>query len=78
MTPGAITSQQIADILRADVPGAEERVPRGTPGANTLSANAFSANSTKAKALLGIRYKSANETFADLGKQLLEIEKGEY
>jgi nucleoside-diphosphate-sugar epimerase len=76
ITNGSVTSQEIADILRAKVPGAEERVPKGEPGKNTLSEDAFSADTSKARRLLGLEYTSKEKTFEDVGRQLLEIEKG--
>ncbi|KAF2261737.1 3-beta hydroxysteroid dehydrogenase/isomerase family protein-like protein [Lojkania enalia] len=77
VSPGSVTSQQIADIMREEVPGAAERVPKGTPGVDTLPVGAISIDTTKAKTILGLEYRSVKETFTDLGKQLLAIEKGE-
>jgi nucleoside-diphosphate-sugar epimerase len=77
VSKGAVTSQQIADIFRKDVPGAHGRVPKGTPGANTLPADAFTVDDSRMKSVLGLEYRSTEETFRDLGKQLLEIEAAE-
>lgn len=75
ITPGAVTSQEISDILRAKVPGAEERTPKGEPGKNTLPDDAYKADTSRAQKVLGLTYRSKEDTFVDLGKQLLEIEK---
>ncbi|KAF2738789.1 3-beta hydroxysteroid dehydrogenase/isomerase family protein-like protein [Polyplosphaeria fusca] len=77
VSSGSVTSQQIADILREKVPGAVERVPKGTPGANTLAADAFKGNNTRVKEVLGLQFRSMEETFSDLGRQLVEIEASE-
>lgn len=46
----------------------------GTPGGNPLPANAYDCSSEKAKSVLGVTFRSQEETFVDLGRQLLEIE----
>jgi nucleoside-diphosphate-sugar epimerase len=75
-TRGRISNQEIADILRKNLPEAEERIPLGTPGTVSLPPNAFDADNGPAKKVLGIKFRSHDETFRDLGKQLLELEKG--
>ncbi|KAF1958442.1 NAD(P)-binding protein [Byssothecium circinans] len=75
ITAGAVTSQQIADILRSEVPGADKRTPKGEPGKNRLADDAYSADTTKVRSVLGLTFRSAKETLADLGRQLLELEK---
>ena len=74
VTPGTIGSQQISDILRQNIPGLEKRIPEGTPGTSSLPADVFSADSSPAEKVLGIKFRSAEDTFVDLGKKLLEIE----
>ncbi|KAF2637294.1 NAD(P)-binding protein [Massarina eburnea CBS 473.64] len=74
-TAGAVTSQEIADILRAEVPGAVDRTPKGEPGKNTQADGAYTIDSNKARDVLGWTLRSAKETFADMGRQLLELEK---
>ena len=68
-------SQKIADILRAVVPGANERVPKGTPGKSTFPADQWSADNSKVQRVLGLKFRSAEETFGDSGRQLLELIK---
>jgi nucleoside-diphosphate-sugar epimerase len=70
-----VDSQRIADILRANVPDAVERVPQGKPGTSTLPADNFAVDHSKAERVLGLKWRSAEETFADSGRQLLEFEK---
>ena len=77
ISAGLLGTQRIADVLRATVPDAAERVPRGQPGTDNLPVNNYTIDNTKSKEILGLEYRSAEETFGDLGKQLLEIEKGQ-
>ena len=74
---GQISSQEISDILRKNIPELAERTPVGIPGGNKLDPNAYTCSSAKAEKELGIRFRSKEETFVELAKQLLEIEKGE-
>lgn len=72
---GQISAQETADLLRKNIPELAERTPIGTPGGNPLPANAYDCSSEKAKKVLGLTFKSKEETFVELAKQLLEIEK---
>jgi hypothetical protein len=72
---GAITSQEIADMLRSEVPALAERTPVGKPGENTLPINAYSVDGGPARDLLGVSFRSKEETFVDLARQILDIER---
>ena len=74
ISKGRLGSQQIADILRQHIPELSSRTPEGTPGTSSLPENAYSADSSPAEKVLGIKFRSAEETFVDLGKRLLTIE----
>ncbi|KAF2114557.1 3-beta hydroxysteroid dehydrogenase/isomerase family protein-like protein [Lophiotrema nucula] len=76
ISAGAVSSQQISDVLRREVEGAEERVPRGVPGKEGLAEGQFIADSSRARSVLGVRFRGVEETFRDLGVQLLGIERG--
>ena len=79
VTPGTITSQQIADILHESWKLEEQlqsRTPIGTPGANGLPEHAYGADTTVTKEVLGLEhYIGAQHTFEDLGEQFLALEK---
>ncbi|KAF2680269.1 3-beta hydroxysteroid dehydrogenase/isomerase family protein-like protein [Lentithecium fluviatile CBS 122367] len=77
-TADPVDSQKIADIMRAEVPGAAERVPKGEPGTNTLPADAYGADASKAERILGLKWRPVEETFANSARQLLEFEKGNF
>jgi hypothetical protein len=64
-------------MLRKDIPELAERTPEGTPGKDSLKENAFDCSSAKAEKVLGMTFRSKEETFVELAKQLLGIEKGE-
>jgi hypothetical protein len=73
---GQITSQEISDILRKNIPELEKRTPKGTTG-TSIDPHLFTASSEKVVKILGLTYRSKEETIVDLAKQLLEIEKKE-
>lgn len=75
LAAGLLDSQKIADVLRTEVPGAMERVPRGTPGSNTFPEDQWRADNSKVQKILGLTFRSVEETIADAGKQLLELER---
>jgi hypothetical protein len=62
-------------MLRKSIPNLADRTPEGTPGKDGLGGNAFDCSSDKAKNLLGLTFRSKEETFVELAKQLLQIEK---
>ncbi|TGO44094.1 hypothetical protein BOTNAR_0947g00010 [Botryotinia narcissicola] len=72
---GQISSQDISDILRKNIPELEERTPKGVPGDKGLEDGSFACSSEKAGKVLGLKFRSKEETFVDLARQLLEIEK---
>ncbi|KAF4626177.1 hypothetical protein G7Y89_g11987 [Cudoniella acicularis] len=72
---GGIGSQEISDLLRANIPGLKERTPEGVPGSKGLDANVFAADTSRAEKILGMKYRSREETFVELARQLLSIEK---
>jgi hypothetical protein len=72
---GQISSQEISDILRTNIPELEERTPVGVPGGNKLDPNAYECSAARAEKELGLKFRSKEETFVELAKQLLVIEK---
>jgi len=78
VSAGEIGSQTISNTLRATFPELKDRTPKGNPGVSSLpeKASRYSVNSEKSRKVLGIEYRSVEDTFKDLGAQLLAIEKG--
>ncbi|KAA8572550.1 hypothetical protein MFRU_003g02560 [Monilinia fructicola] len=72
-----ISSQNISDILRKNIPELEERTPKGVPGEKGLEDNSYTCSSEKAQKVLGLKFRSKEDTFVDLARQLLDIEKRE-
>lgn len=74
---GQISSQNISDILRENIPELEKRTPIGIPGDKGLEDGSFTCSSDKIKNVLGLNFRSKEDTFVDLARQLLNIEKRE-
>ncbi|KAB8300161.1 hypothetical protein EYC80_000388 [Monilinia laxa] len=72
---GQVSSQNISDILRKDILELEERTPRGVPGEKGLEDGSFTCSSEKVQNVLGLKFRSKENTFVDLARQLLDIEK---
>jgi len=72
-----IPEQFICDMLRANIPELGERTPLGQPGKDNLEEGIYGISNEKAGRLLGVRYRSKEETFVELARQLLELEKRE-
>ena len=75
LAAGLLDTQKMADILRKEVPGAADRVPRGTPGKNTFPEDQWTADNSKVQKVLGLKFRSVEETVRDSGAQLLELER---
>jgi nucleoside-diphosphate-sugar epimerase len=71
----SISSQDISDILRKNFPELEERTPIGKPGTDSLPEGAYTISNEKVKKILGLDFRTDEECFVELGRQLLEIEK---
>lgn len=76
---GEIASQTISDTLRASFPELSDRTPVGNPGVSSLPerSSRYSIDNEKSKRVLGIKYRSVEDTLKDLGAQLLALEKGD-
>ncbi len=46
----------------------------GTPGTSNLPENAYSADSSPAEEVLGIKFRSTEETIVDLGREFLDAQ----
>jgi hypothetical protein len=64
-------------MLRKNILELEERTPKGIPGGNALDVNSYNCSSALAEKVLGMTFRRKEDTFVDLAKQLLEIEKKE-
>lgn len=77
VSAGPLSSQLISDTLRAAFPELKERTPIGSPGKCSLpdEAERYGVSSAKAKRVLGIHFRSVDDTLKDLGSQLHALEK---
>ncbi|TGO86465.1 hypothetical protein BPOR_0301g00070 [Botrytis porri] len=66
---GQISSQNISDIIRKKILELEERTIKDD--------GSFACSSERAEKVLGLKFRSKEETFVDLARQLLEMEKKE-
>ncbi|KFY95349.1 hypothetical protein V500_02826 [Pseudogymnoascus sp. VKM F-4518 (FW-2643)] len=71
---GRASSQDISDALREKIPELRARTPKGVPGGNPLAKNAYSCSSERAQKVLGLKFRSREETFVGLARQLLDLE----
>lgn len=74
VSKGNISFQEIADLLRGGIKELEGRTPVGKPGTSSVPENAYEISNEKGKSILGCEFRSEEETFVELGRQLLEIE----
>lgn len=72
---GRASSQNISDAIREKVPELLTKTPKGVPGGNLLPKNAYFCSSEMAQRVLGLKFRSREETFVDLARQLVELEK---
>ena len=73
---GSYSYQMICDILRMEFPEIRDRVPEGEPGSG-LGADVYKVDCSKAKKVLGLRFRSLEECIVDTGRSLLDVEKAE-
>jgi nucleoside-diphosphate-sugar epimerase len=74
---GQVSSQDISDLLRGNILELQKRTPKGVDGGNELNLGAYTCSSENAKRVLDISFRSKEDTFVDLARQLLEIEGSE-
>jgi nucleoside-diphosphate-sugar epimerase len=69
--------QDICDILRSRFPELSERTPLGKPGTSSLPPGAYSIDNSKVKELLGVEFRTLEETVLDVARCMLDIEQSE-
>jgi hypothetical protein len=62
--------------LRENFPQARDKIPLGNPGESSLPDKAFDVDGSDAARDLQLEFRTIEDTFTDLGKQLLDLEKG--
>ena len=69
--------QDICDILRSRFPELSDCTPLGKPGTSSLPPGAYSIDNSKVKELLGVEFRSLEETVLDVARCMLNIERNE-
>ncbi|GKZ26032.1 hypothetical protein AbraIFM66951_003210 [Aspergillus brasiliensis] len=73
VTEGPYDTQEIADVLREDVPAARGRVAVGSPGARIRDSH-YGCDSGKVKRMLGVSFRGLRESIVPLVDQLYAME----
>ena len=71
---GNFTYQQFVDALRANLPEIKDRVPIGNPGAGEVPSDVYTVDTSKSQRILGLKYRSLEETIVDAARSLLKME----
>ena len=72
---GDMSTQRILNIFRATLPGLSGRIPKGEPEKWESEKGLFGASNNKAKEVLGLTFRTPEETMGDMARQLYELEK---
>ncbi|KAL4966556.1 SDR family oxidoreductase [Aspergillus stella-maris] len=71
---GNFTYQLFVDALRSNIPEIQDRVPVGNPGLGKVPEDVYTVDTSKSRDILGLTYRSLEETIVDTGKVFLELE----
>ncbi|KAI1136252.1 putative NADPH-dependent methylglyoxal reductase GRE2 [Hypoxylon sp. FL0543] len=72
---GDLGFQEMANYLREALPEKRDVIPIGEPGNTKKPEGWYGASAPEVEEVLGLKYRSAQESFRDLAPQLVEIEK---
>lgn len=70
---GRWSKQAVCDLLREKFPQLKDRVPQGTAGDD--GPECYVVDASKAQKVLGINYTGFEDTFTDMARAFLEMEK---
>ncbi|KAK1622566.1 NAD dependent epimerase/dehydratase [Colletotrichum phormii] len=74
VSPGGVSNQQLANILREKLPQWEGRIPKGDPAKATLAEGMFGVDASLAEKVLGMEYRTLEDTIGDTAAQFVELE----
>ncbi|EJD39222.1 putative cinnamoyl-CoA reductase [Auricularia subglabra TFB-10046 SS5] len=69
------TGQEIVDILRKHFPELHDKIPVGEPGVIKEGGLHLMADNSKIKSVLGIKFRTLEETVVDTANSVLELQK---
>lgn len=72
---GKWSPQQVCDLFRQSLPQIQDLVPVGNPG--SAGPECYVLDTTRARVVLGIKFRTFEETFLDMAMAFLEMENAE-
>ncbi|KZL85897.1 nad dependent epimerase dehydratase [Colletotrichum incanum] len=75
VSPGGVSNQKIANILREKFPELKGRIPAGDPTKSALPEGLFGVDASLAGNVLGLEYRKLEDTIGDTAGQIIELEK---
>ncbi|EFQ34801.1 NAD dependent epimerase/dehydratase [Colletotrichum graminicola] len=75
VSPGGVSNQTIANVVRERLPELEGRIPKGDPTQTALPKGIYGADGSLAEKVLGLEYTKLEDTFGDIATQIAELEK---
>ncbi|KAJ5674157.1 hypothetical protein N7462_009596 [Penicillium macrosclerotiorum] len=77
VSEGRYSYQMMADVLRERILDIKERVPLGLPGSGLGGAQVYGIDNSKSKQVLGMSYRTFEESVVDAGRAFLALEAQE-
>lgn len=74
VTEGSYDTQEIADIVRKELPESQDRIAEGEPGKRIKDTH-YSCDSGKVQLMLDVRFKPLKESLVALARQLYALEQ---
>ncbi|GJD04508.1 NAD dependent epimerase/dehydratase [Colletotrichum higginsianum IMI 349063] len=72
---GGVSNQKIANVLRERFPELRHRIPEGDPAKAALPEGIFGLDPSLAGRVLGLEYKSLEDTIVDTATPIVELER---
>lgn len=76
ISAGDFDKQNVCDLFRDQIRELKSRVPVGNPGKPSVGEH-YEVDCSRARNILGIEFRSFNETFLDMGHSFMEMENAE-
>lgn len=73
VTEGSYDTQEIADIVRAQLPERQRRIPVGEPGKRIADTH-YSCDASKVQRVLGVKFRKLEDSIVPLARQLYTLE----
>ncbi|KAF4777246.1 NAD dependent epimerase/dehydratase [Colletotrichum scovillei] len=74
VSPGGVSNQRLANVLREKLPQWEGRIPKGNPAKAALAEGMFGVDASLAEKVLGMEYRPLEDTIGDIAVQFVELE----